>query len=68
MFNKAYNWIRAYISKNGTKVIGYAQITLGVLATSSDLFGPRLMKGIILSSGLLTAWRGHFNTRNQQEK
>jgi len=65
VIQKAYNWTRAFIRDNGTKVIGYTQLTLGVFATSVDVFGPRTMKGIILASGLITAIRGHMSTKNQ---
>jgi len=46
-----------------TKLFGFIQVTLGTLATSTDLFGPRLLKGIILANGLLTAWLGFYNSR-----
>lgn len=66
MIRKVYDWTRAYVHDNGTKIIGYTQITLGVLATSADIFGPKTMKGIILASGLITAYRGHMNPKIQQ--
>ncbi len=53
-----------FIRRHGTKVIGFAQVTVGVLATATDLFSPDALKWILLVNGLLVAWRGYFNTLN----
>lgn len=53
-----------FIRKHGTKVIGFAQVTVGVLATATDIFSPLALKWILLGNGLLVAWRGYFNTLN----
>ena len=47
---------------SGTKILGFSQVTLAVLATSTDLFSPLALKWLILASGLLTAWRGYVNS------
>jgi len=47
---------------HGTKVLGFAQVTVGVLATSTDVLPPPAIKYLILASGLLTAWRGFVNS------
>lgn len=44
-----------------TTIFGFIQVTLGVLATSIDLFNPIALKWIILVNGLLTAWLGLYN-------
>ncbi len=53
-----------FIRRHGTKVIGFAQVTVGVLATATDIFSPTVLKWILLGNGLLVAWRGYFNTLN----
>lgn len=45
-----------------TKVLGFTQVTLGVLATADGIFSPLTLKCIILASGIATAWVGFFNT------
>lgn len=58
-----------FFQDHTTKLLGFAQVTAGVLAVAdpqliSDLFGPNGLKWVILISGLLTAWRGFVNTIN----
>jgi len=51
-----------------TKVIGFGQVTVGAIAANAgDLFSARTMKLILMSSGLLTAWRGFVNSRNRDD-
>lgn len=45
-----------------TKVLGFTQVTLGVLATADGIFSPLTLKCIILASGIATAWVGFFNS------
>jgi hypothetical protein len=50
------------IRMHGTKVLGFLQVTVGVLSTATHLFSESTLQMIIVFSGLLTAWRGYFNT------
>lgn len=50
-------------NSHGTKVLGFAQVTVGVLATATDVFSDPVLKGLLLTNGLLVAWRGFFNSR-----
>jgi hypothetical protein len=64
---------------NGTKIIGYATAALGILAyldtetinLIGTLFGPvngpRVIRGMMIFSGVMTAARGHFNTRRLKD-
>jgi len=57
-----------FIVANGTKIIGYTQITTSALAVADPaivgpVFGETGLKLIILGSGILTAWRGHYNSQ-----
>jgi len=47
---------------HGTKILGFAQVTVGVLAVADGVFTPECLKYVLLASGLLTAWRGYFNS------
>ena len=47
---------------HGTKILGFAQVTVGVLAVADGIFDEHALKYVLLASGLLTAWRGYFNS------
>lgn len=47
---------------HGTKILGFAQVTVGVLAASTGIFPDPVLKYLMLASGLLTAWRGYVNS------
>lgn len=49
-------------SNHGTKILGFAQVTVGVLAASTGVFPDPVLKYLMLASGLLTAWRGFVNS------
>jgi hypothetical protein len=51
---------------HGTKILGFAQVTVAVLATSTGLFPDIALKWLMLTSGLLTAWRGYVNSAAQK--
>ena len=51
-----------FFHDHGTKVIGFAQVTVGVLATATHVFSEAALQYQLLVSGLLTAWRGFFYT------
>lgn len=53
--------------KHGTKILGFSQVTIGVLAVADGIFPPESMKYILLASGLLTAWRGFFNSAQAKQ-
>lgn len=57
----------AWLWANKTKVFGYIQVTLGVLATASNVLSDTVVQFIVLLSGLMTAWIGHYNTTKQRE-
>lgn len=46
---------------HATKILGFAQVTVGVFALNAeDLFGKHGAKIVLVISGLLTAWRGFW--------
>lgn len=56
-----------FITSHGTKLIGFGQVTLGALAIADQqmiaaAFGQNGLRWIILGSGVLTAWRGFYNS------
>lgn len=55
--------IYAYVSEHGTKVLGFLQVTVGVLAGATDILSPAALKVFIVANGLLVAWRGFFNSQ-----
>lgn len=63
--------MRSFFRHHTTKLLGFAQVTVGALAVADQqmiaaVFGPDGLRWIILASGVLTAWRGFVNTQNQQ--
>jgi hypothetical protein len=56
------NKLLGYWNDHGTKILGFAQITLAVLSTSTDVFTPHVLKLLVLASGLATAYRGFSNS------
>lgn len=46
-----------------TTILGDAQTVLGVLATSTGIFGDGTLKWIILTNGILTSLLGRYNNR-----
>lgn len=64
--------MRSFFRHHTTKLLGFAQVTVGALAVADQqmiaaVFGPDGLRWIILASGVLTAWRGFANTQYQQE-
>ena len=51
-----------FLRNHGTKVLGFAQVTVGVLATATSLLPEVALQWILLLGGLLTAWRGWVNS------
>jgi hypothetical protein len=51
-----------FVMSHATKLLGFSQITVGVLAVADGIFTDKALKYILLASGLLTAWRGFFNS------
>jgi hypothetical protein len=52
-------------TSHGTKILGFAQVTVGVLAASTDVFSAPALKVLLVANGLLVAWRGFFNSNQQ---
>lgn len=59
--------------KHGTKVIGYVSAVAGIvefidmktvnlIETSFPKYGPYVSHGILIASGVMTAYRGHKNS------
>lgn len=52
---------------NRTKLLGYAQVVMAALAIAdqaliNSVLGPNGMRWVLLSSGVLTAVVGHYNS------
>lgn len=56
-----------FIRAHGTKILGFAQVTVGVFAAATDLLSAAALKWILLVNGLLVAWRGYFNSLRDQD-
>ena len=64
----ALTWLWNLGVSHGTKLLGFAQVSVGVLAVADGVFTDKALKWVLLLSGLLTAWRGYFNSaRNPNE-
>ncbi len=62
------NATQSFLQEHGTKLIGFLQVTFAALAAAdqellASLFGPNGLKWILLASGLLTTWRGFYNSQ-----
>lgn len=63
------NWYYTVTQKHLTKILGFAQVTIGVFALQAeDLFGKHGAKYVLVISGLLTAWRGFWLSQNAELK
>jgi len=47
---------------NRTKVLGFMQVTLGVIAGSTGIIPANVLPVLVLLNGLMTAWVGFFNS------
>ena len=68
--------IREFWKSHGTKLIGFATAAVGALefldastihlieASLGSKWGPAVSHGILIASGLMTAYRGFTNSRN----
>jgi hypothetical protein len=52
----------AYLSANGTKILGIAQGTIALIAGMSDIIPANDVKYWLASSAILTFWRGFSNS------
>jgi len=68
-------WITHHWRENGTKLIGFSQASFGALVVAdtairatgaTPLLSPRWLGILITATGLLTAWRGFFNTKRNE--
>lgn len=53
--------ILTYLWDRRTTVLGYLQITLSIMAASTELFGDRTILWLMLGNSILTAILGHYN-------
>jgi uncharacterized membrane protein len=52
---------------HGTKILGFAQVSIGAIAMyAEDFFGHHGAKIVLMVSGLLTAWRGFANSQKDE--
>ena len=63
----ALSWLWNLGVTHGTKLLGFGQVTVGVLAVADGVFSDKSLKYVLLASGLLTAWRGYFNSKQESE-
>lgn len=61
-----FNRVIQFFKDHGTKFLGFAQVTVGVFASATDLFSQAQLKTVLLANGLLVAWRGFFNSANNR--
>lgn len=71
------NPIRRWWRNHGTKITGYTTSAVGVIAVSdpklvTDVFGQtwgeRIFRWCLLAAGIITAIRGHQNTKRAQQE
>lgn len=58
--------IYAFLVSHGTKVLGFMQVTVGVIAGATDIISPNMIKWFVVANGLLVAWRGFFNSAQSE--
>jgi len=51
-----------YVRRHATKSLGFAQVTLGVLAGSTEIIPTGHLKYYVMALGLCTAWLGFLNS------
>lgn len=51
---------------HGTKILGLAQGTVAVIAGTTGILPDKQLKYWLLASGLLTFYRGFFNTKQNE--
>jgi hypothetical protein len=51
-----------FFGTHATKTLGFLQVTLGVVAGSTEVIPPEHLKYYVMALGLATAWRGYFNS------
>jgi hypothetical protein len=56
-----------FLSRHATKSLGFAQITLGVVAGSTEVIPKAHLKYYVMALGLATAWRGYFNSAKEKK-
>ena len=57
-----------FFSTHATKTLGFLQVTLGALAGATEVIPAAHLKYYVLALGLLTAWRGFFNSVQQAKE
>lgn len=68
-----FGTMKSFFRHHTTKLLGFAQVTVGALAVADQqmiaaVFGPDGLRWIILTSGVLTAWRGFVSTQTLRDE
>ena len=59
--------IIAFFSAHATKTLGFLQVTLGAIAGATEVIPAQQLKYYVMALGILTAWRGYFNSSKAAE-
>lgn len=62
MMSQFLKMLQQFIKDHGTKVLGFSQVTLACVVSASGVIPDNHLKYWMLASGLLTAWRGFYNS------
>lgn len=65
---KLWQFLWTLFRNEGTKILGFAQVTVGAIVAVGSLIPPNHLPYWMIASGLLTAWRGFFNSANFGDK
>lgn len=57
------SWFWWLIRQHATKVLGFSGVTIGALSAATNFLTPRQLQEVIVATGILTAWRGFFNSK-----
>ena len=59
--------IVAFFAEHATKTLGFLQVTLGAVAGGTEIIPQHHLKYYVFVLGILTAWRGYFNSAKAAE-
>ena len=60
--------IVSFFANHATKTLGFLQVTLGAIAGATEIIPTKHLKYYVFALGLLTAWRGFFNSSQQAKE